>query len=178
MKVIGLAGRKGSGKDTAAQILINQGYELIKFADPLKGMLRYLLDYQSMAHDEIERRIEGDMKEDSCAQLGMNPTRWAMQTLGTEWGRDLLSNEIWTSAFYNRAQQFDKVVCTDVRFPNEITTITQGLGGYIYRVVRPNSGKSDTHTSETQIDDLQVDAEILNDGSIEQLQQKLIALIK
>jgi len=43
-KVLGLAGTKGSGKDTAASFLLEDGWARISFADPLKDMVAAMFD--------------------------------------------------------------------------------------------------------------------------------------
>jgi hypothetical protein len=79
-RLIALTGYAGSGKSTLADILAcEHGFTVVKFAGPLKAMLRALgLD---------EREIEGDLKEQPCQLLAGHTPRRAMQTLGTEWGR-------------------------------------------------------------------------------------------
>lgn len=175
MKIIGLTGKKRSGKDAAAQILIATGYTLVKFAEPLKEVIRGLLRYQGYCDDSIEDFVDGHRKEEPVPQLGMRSTRYAMQTLGTEWGRDIMSPTLWTNAFINRAKQFDRVVCTDVRFPNEAETI-KTFGGDVYRIIRPGLESLDGHSSETLLDSLPVDTEIVNDSTIDELQRQLINL--
>jgi dephospho-CoA kinase len=86
-RLIGLVGVRRSGKDTAAQILDNIGYRNIKFAEPLKAMLRTYLEYAGVNANHIERIIDGDLKEASREVFGHRSARYAMQTLGTEWGR-------------------------------------------------------------------------------------------
>src|ERR1700740_2074934 len=39
MKVVAISGWKRSGKDTAAEVLIKEGYKRVGFADPLKDMV-------------------------------------------------------------------------------------------------------------------------------------------
>jgi hypothetical protein len=68
LKIIGLAGRKGSGKDTVANILAqNEGFTKIAFADPLKELLVKVFRVDSQyLHDEklkegpLPERIEID----------------------------------------------------------------------------------------------------------------------
>jgi hypothetical protein len=173
--IIGLIGRKGSGKDTAAIALLDQGYVVVKFAGALKAMLQTYLKYVGVSEPYIDRLIEGDLKESYLPAFGGRSPRYAMQTLGTEWGRDIMSKTFWIEAFVRRCHQFPKVVCTDVRFPNEAAAIKE-LGGTLIRISGRTTDKTDTHSSEN-VDDLPMDAEIVNDSTIEQLHQRLLQII-
>lgn len=167
MLLIGLAGRKGHGKDTAAKGL--PMCENVKFAGALKAMIRTLFEYVGLDAETIERAIEGDLKEVPMECLGGKTPRHAMQTLGTEWGRDLIWNNLWANSFELRAGQFPFVVCTDMRFPNEVALV-KSMGGTTIRIVNPYRPPStDEHPSETAIDTLAVDCVVVNDGTIEEL---------
>lgn len=151
--LIGLIGRKGSGKDTGAQVLLDQGYKNVKLADPLKGMLRYLLQYQGVDTSNIERMIEGDLKEVPTEFLAGHTPRHAMQTLGTEWGRVCMGENFWALMVVPATKDKNSVV-TDVRFPNEVHTILNA-GGMVYGIaadwIEPTPGE---HASEAQIDSI------------------------
>jgi hypothetical protein len=175
MTVIAITGRKGSGKDTAAQVLINHGFPLVKFADPLKNMLRTLLSYRGADEVMIERLLEGDLKETPSEYLEGQTPRLAMQTLGTEWGRNLIGERLWTDSAKRRLSSVPHAVVTDMRFPNELRTVKE-LDAVVIRVVRPGLNYTDSskHASEGYIDDMPVDFEIINDGSISELHDKLL----
>lgn len=140
--LLGICGRKGSGKSTAAQVLFDAGWKRVKFADPLKNMLRVIgLD---------DRHIEGDLKELPCDLLGGKTPRWAMQSLGTEWGRKCIFPDFWMSLARREiesvlAQGFN-VVVDDVRFDNEAEMI-RGLGGSVLLIKR-GPDKPIEHESE------------------------------
>lgn len=157
--LIGLAGTKGSGKDTAAAALA--GFENVKMAGALKLMLRALLAYQGVDQETIDRMIDGDLKEVPTAFLGGRSPRYAMVTLGTEWGRDLMASDLWIGIAERRIGLFDHVVVSDVRFPNEVAMVKR-LGGEVFRVERTGSGAADPHPSESQIATLNVDGVLAN----------------
>jgi hypothetical protein len=162
--LIGFTGRKGAGKDTAAAVLVSRGFELLKFAGPLKAMLRTLLEVQGADAETIERMIEGDLKEVPSSYLGGRSPRHAMQTLGTQWGREQINGEFWVQAAVAAARQHDHVVFADIRFPNEAAAIREA-GGRVFRITRPSMVDDDAHVSERLIDELEVDGELLNDFS-------------
>ena len=62
-------------------------------------------------------------------------------------------------------------IITDMRFPNEMKAVAEREGVTI-RVVRPGTVVGN-HPSEVALDDAKFDYEILNDGSIEDLVQKV-----
>lgn len=159
MRLIGFCGLAGSGKSTAAQILVEHyGFARQRFADPLKAMLRAL--------GLSEREIDGDLKEKPCARLMGKTPRDAMQSLGTEWGRALIADDLWVELWRKSVQYHlsigGKIVVDDVRFPNEVAAI-RAIGGKIIRVRRDMRSESlGAHASETQA--LDVDAAIFNEG--------------
>lgn len=176
-EIIGFCGLRRSGKDTAATSLVWHGYQLLKFADCLKDMLRMLFRYTGAQDDVIERLIEGDLKETPVPVLNMKTTRWAMQTLGTEWGRDLIGQNLWADATIARARKYPRVVISDVRFPNEVAVIKK-QGGRVIRIIRPDQPDVDSHVSEQSVLSLDADSEIINDGTVADLQQKVLGLLQ
>ena len=148
--IIGLCGLKSSGKSTAAQYLRDsKNFVICSFAAPIKGMLWEFLHEQGVPDTTIHKMLNGEFKETpSDALCGQTP-RHAMQTLGTEWGRDLMSPNFWTNAWKRRIALLNKVVVDDVRFQSEVDTI-RGLGGTCIRINRP-SLESDIHPSESGI---------------------------
>lgn len=152
-KLIGLIGRKGAGKDTAAEVLLERGYQNVKFAGALKSMLRELLSYQGATKEDIDRMVEGEMKEVPTDLLDGQSPRFAMQTLGTEWGRNLIGSDFWVGTAIRRASDHYTVV-TDVRFPNEKQAI-EANGGVCFGIeadwIVPVAGE---HESEALIDEL------------------------
>ena len=133
--LIGITGLAGSGKDTlGTAVLANFGnpapisHEL--FANPLKGMLCMLLN---CSRETLERR---DFKEDSREGLCGKSPRQLMLSLGTEWGRDMVGDDVWVEL---AARAWAKApygsVFTDVRFDNEAQWI-RSEGGIVIEVVR------------------------------------------
>lgn len=169
--IIGLTGLKRSGKDTFAQALVDQGFELVRFADPLKEMLRTMYRCAGLNDETIERKIEGDLKEEPCSILLGKTPRHAMQTLGTEW-RDLIDRDLWTSIWLGKAAVGNPMVVPDVRFHHEAMVIRR-MGGTIVRIWRPGQSMADFHVSETEMMSIKPDHVIENDGTIEELQAKV-----
>lgn len=155
-KVIVLTGQAGSGKSTIAAQLATQGYTVVKFAGPLKDMLRAL--------GLTDAEIEGDLKEKPCPLLGGRTPRYAMQTLGTEWGRNLIAPALWVVAWQHSVRGVlaggGRVVVDDCRFLNELAAAME-MGGLAVRLVRDGAGTV-AHVSETGLDAVEL-PEVVND---------------
>lgn len=177
--LLGVTGSRGSGKDTLATGLDAQ---IVKMADTLKNMLRTMYREAGLEEEEIERKIEGDLKEEPCEVLGGASPRRAMQTLGTEWAKMVdPTHTIWSRIWFVKAlkllEEGQPVVCTDIRFRHEAEAV-RALGGYLARVNRPDQVVHDLHPSETEMRGLDVDFTISNHGTPAQLQEKAQNLVK
>lgn len=160
-RVVALSGAAGSGKSTVADYLVRNGFTRVKFAAPLKAMCS--------AIGLTDAHIEGELKEQPCALLQGKTPRYAMQTLGTEWGRALLGDDFWVGLWRQAANDVlesgGSVVVDDCRFPNEAAVVRK-MGGDIIRL-SGRGGISGGHSSERL--DFVPDAVIENDGSIDDL---------
>jgi hypothetical protein len=107
-----------------------------------------------------------------------------LQKLGTEAMRDGLHTNVWVNALfadYNAGytispldvdnQAPDNWIITDMRFPNEMEAVVE-KGGITIRVVRPGTSTG-THPSEIALDGHTMHYEIINDGTIEDLVEKV-----
>jgi len=171
-ELVALCGLAGSGKSTIAGMLIDDfDFHRVKFAAPLKKMLRAL--GLSNAH------LEGKLKEIPCDILGMKTPREAMQSLGTEWGRNIIHPDLWINAWKHTVQDYldrgFKVVVDDCRFPNERKAV-QELGGITIMIERPGIAPVNSHISEQYL--MMCDATIVNDGSLSDLRSNIAALLK
>lgn len=179
--IIGITGRKGSGKDTAANFILHhpdyKDWARVKFADGLKTMLQSFLAYLDVNPFIIKRMIEGDLKETPCSLLGGKTPRHAMQTLGTEWGRQMIGDNIWVEATKDRCAQFENCIITDVRFENEVEALHE-MGGKLIKVNRPGLLETDHHLSEVFITHLEADYQIENDGQIIDMRDKVLDIVK
>jgi hypothetical protein len=164
--IIGFIGHKGSGKDTAANALV--GYTNLKMAGALKDMLRALY----LAADiDPEPRIEGHLKEQHCPLLNSTP-RYAMQTLGTEWAR-MIDPDLWLRIWKHQASAAGgNVVCTDIRFKRE-AKLLRSMGGMLIHIHRPGLEVDMSHASEQEVTKIRADMVITNDGSVEQLHERV-----
>lgn len=162
-RVVAFTGPAGAGKSTAAAVLESRGWLLHKFAGPLKGMMREFYRSCGLDHNEIWAKLEGSQKEKPCTLLGGTSPRYAMQTLGTEWGRDLICPSLWVDAWARAAKMIlgnrTGVVCDDCRFPNEVERV-HSIGGIVVGI-SGRGGIEGGHASEAV---LEPDLWITNDG--------------
>ena len=193
--VIGVVGKAGSGKDTVARLIPNSkrfsfADPLKEFCGKLFGWSKEQLWGSSElrnAHDSRFPREHGPWVPKGLCDLGccsgqcsccgvrthdqnlyrcfLTP-RFALQTLGTEWGRNC-SEDIWAQYGVRRAQEWFKdatskppfmsagpvvAVFPDCRFVNEAKAI-RDAGGQVWRIDRPGSGlagAAGTHPSEME----------------------------
>jgi hypothetical protein len=138
------------------------GFVRVKFADPLKNMLRTMLRGMGHIDEDVERMIEGDLKEVEIPELGVTP-RYLMITLGTEWGRNTVREDIWIRLWRAAAEMHENVVADDVRFPNEVEAI-RAFGGQLWRIERPGLVRG-LHVSEQL--DVAPDVTLYNARSLE-----------
>lgn len=164
--IIGFCGLAGAGKSTAALHLVEAaGAQRVRFAGPLKDMMRAL--------GLTDREVDGDLKERPCDLLGGKTPREAMQTIGTEWGRDMISPDLWVGAWSRRAapllaEGVSLIVADDVRFLNEAAAIW-ALGGKVCMVRRPGAGSAVSSGHPSEALRFPWDFEIVNDGDLERL---------
>jgi len=220
--IIGISGLAGSGKDTCADFLVrDHGFVKVALADPIKRMTAeaFGFSYEQLWGASSERnkpderypRSHGPIYKDGrCACCGHSlvgaferemqcylTPRFALQRLGTEWGRGCYDN-VWVEYavrvaevlsdgrhYYDPSHRCNmlyevnhstpsSVVIPDVRFKNEIDGL-RAHGAKLIRVVRPSAGLAGAagqHTSETEqasIPDSVFDTVIQNAGTVADL---------
>lgn len=193
--LIGLAGQKGAGKNTAADGLPDA--LKTSFAAPVKQML-------SVGLNLTEEQLNGRDKHQPISWLGNGKSitpRYLMQSLGTEWGRIMVDPAIWVKLAEQSIDDLTErhmeewfcpppILVTDVRFESEAEMI-RARGGVIVHVLRgrkPVTGwrerlwrmwdRLTDHASEVRLPVLPEDKIILNTGTIEDLQRQLRGVVE
>jgi hypothetical protein len=142
------------------------------FAGPLKAAVAILMGLDPAV-------LESPAKEDVIRQWGFSP-RWMMQNMGTEYLRNMVSKDFHVTrmamaiAQRNGTKPFPgDYVISDVRFENEAFFV-RSQGGVMIHILRPD-GMSipQNHASESGIRVADRDFVIANDGTVEELYQKL-----
>jgi hypothetical protein len=173
--IIGFCGYPYNGKSEAAKRLVdNYAFIKMNFADNLKRMI---LTLRGVEH----RHVYGTKadKEEIIEGLGVSG-RYLMETLGTQWGRDMIKPSLWVdqsiSSALNHLSMGSSVVYDDVRFHNEVTAIKDS-GGIVIRIVRPGIEPDLTLPANREIADLKDDMLISNHYSGPQWEHNLEKMI-
>ena len=205
-KIIGICGLIGSGKDTAADYLVNfHEFRRDSFAGSLKDAISKIFGWD---RDLLEGRTKESREWRELPdlwwanRLGMpNLTpRWVLQYWGTEVCRYGFHEDIWiASTEYRLHSSKDNIVISDCRFPNEIQSIRQSGGKVVWiqrgqlpewyelavqaNTTPPNSEMhlrlidKGVHISETAWIGTKFDAIIENNGTVEELFHQLKNLV-
>lgn len=166
--IIGIAGKKRSGKDTVAKVLIdNHGFGKLAFADPIKRALCAMLS--------IEMEYLEEHKDERDPVSGLT-YRYLMQTLGEDWCCGVVGKGFMISlldqTLIHDSSWYKNFVITDIRRESEADYVRGALGGKVLHITR-KSADVDTHITEAGIKIQSGDALIENDGTLEQLHEKI-----
>jgi len=202
--IIGVCGFIGSGKDTVADYLVNfHEFRRESFASTLKdavanvfGWNRTMLEGRTKEAREWREQIDPWWAE-RLAMPTLTP-RWVLQYWGTEVCRRGFHDDIWIASLENKLRNTqDNIVVSDCRFPNEISSIRKAGGKIIWvkrgalpdwydTAVAANQGHNwavqdlklrKIHASETSWTGTEFDAEVDNNGTIDELYQQIQKLV-
>ena len=161
--IIGIAGKKHSGKDTFAKMVcwyLNYTHSVIHFADALK--------------EECARMLHEDVKTIEANKEVFRPM---LQWYGTEYRRKFKNTDnYWVARVAETVSKATLlgtyvVLIPDVRFLNEVEWLRKEGGILVHLNRATNSG--DSHSSETTLDGYQgFDYVIMNNGTLEDLEAK------
>jgi len=140
--IIAISGLIGSGKDTAADYLVNlHEFRRESFAGNLKdsmcaifGWDREMLEGRSKSSREWREQIDPWWSE----RLGIPhlTPRWILQHVGTDVIRGQFHDDMWLASLENKLRKTDDdIVISDVRFKNEVAMLRK-LGAICIEVTR------------------------------------------
>lgn len=170
--LLGLAGPMNCGKSTVADHLVREhGFTgPLHFADPMKDAICAMM---SIDRAELER-----LKRTNDPVFAGRTMRHALQTLGTEWGRDNISPDVWVKLLARHVAHIEQwetvpagIVIADVRFENETSWI-RAQGGIVIHIQRAASRirpPRDSHVSEWLPAIHEDDFTLPNNGSLQDL---------
>tara|TARA_S200002703_G_C3758194_1_gene233344 strand:+ start:435 stop:956 length:522 start_codon:yes stop_codon:yes gene_type:complete len=153
--IIALTGPKGVGKSSIAKKIESQDWQdrcILSFAEPLRRMASHLMPMQNMTDPEL--------KEAPIDWLGGKTPRQILQSLGTDWGRNMVSPTIWIDTMRRiiTEQAFDTIIIDDCRFENEADMVRE-MGGIVVGLEREGIAYTGEHASEMPVKaDMIVDA--------------------
>jgi hypothetical protein len=183
--IIAFTGLAGSGKDTAANYLIeNHGYQKMSFAATLKDAIAIIFGWprdllEGITDESRKWRDEKDEWWSKRLNMYISP-RKVLQIWGTELCRQHFHPDIWIASLERQLSQLPKtakVVITDCRFENE-AAIIRNIGGRVIHIRRSLTITKENHISESGIKLEKNDILIDNIGSIESLHNKIEDIIK
>lgn len=172
---IGISGKMGSGKDTVSDIICEYlPLERLAFADRLKETV------STMCGIDLCKcyTTEGKMTK----PLGFDHTVGQLLQLIGQSLKATLGNDIWIKCLVNSPKFSGNCIVTDVRFKDEAEVFKNDVlirvNGDPLHIRMDNIDKRDlNHISETDLDDYQFKYVIENDGTLEDLRQKVYELI-
>jgi hypothetical protein len=203
--IIGFVGFIGSGKDTAADYLVNfHGFRRDSFANTLKDAVAAVFGWdrtllEGRTKEAREWREQVDTWWAKRLDMPHLTPRWILQYWGTEVCRQGFHDDIWIASVENKMRKTtDNIVISDVRFPNEIQAIHNAGGKVIWvqrgelpswHIMAGKANNGDTfaaeklkalgvHASETAWVGRDIDYTIQNNSSIDDLFEQIKNLVE
>lgn len=189
--IIGICGLIGSGKGTVADILVDQGFKKVSFADKLKDGVSTIFGWdRAMLEGDTDGSREWREQRDDYwsdeTQMEVTP-RLVLQLFGTDCMRDGFYDGVWVSLLKKTIlDNPGNYVIPDVRFENEIEMI-RSIGGEVWEVKRNSdpewlieyetTGVAPTtvHPSEWRWIKASKDEVITNDSTLEELNRQVLS---
>lgn len=141
-KIISISGLIGSGKSTAANFLVDNGFTSVAYADTLKDVVALVFgwDRTLLEGDTYYSRVWRDSEDPWwTANLDMDvivTPRWALTHIGTEIMRNKFHKDVWLLCVKRRISKIKgNIVISDARFLNEIQLVRE-LGGTTIGIYR------------------------------------------
>lgn len=201
--IIGMVGFIGAGKGTVGKHLVEgHGYQTTSFARTLKDAVAAIFRWPRdlLEGDTPEGREWREAVDPWWSKRFGRPVtpRWVLQYFGTDVMRMHFHTNLWIWSVERQILDHgSNIVLTDARFPNEVNLLRE-MGGRVIWVRRPelpewydaalaqnrNLGYEMTnkyghiHPSEWAWIGCPIDATIINDGTVEDLQRNVDQCLK
>jgi len=182
MIVVGLGYRMQAGKDSVADVLVRRyGFVRRGFADALKDEVLDRLPRTLGAYLDLAGLEDTVALRRSLMYVLKPPlVRALLQEYGTE-VRRADDPRYWVKKVAGWVDDCrpQRLVVPDVRFWNEVVFV-RALGGRYVRVDRPRVELAalDTHASEFELDGVEPDYTVRNDGTLEDLERQVEAMAR
>lgn len=178
--IYAITGQKRHGKDTLAKFIIDYDnrFKIISFADDLKKMAIQIFN---LTHDQLYNQ---DLKEEPFdypvymdsfiskmseeTGLSIKPQkliakdpRDIITQFGTEYVRSI-DDDYWINKWEENIYNYDRVICSDLRFKREDLKISE-LNGIKIRVIKDNFKiNPNFHRSEVEQINIEPDHTVMN----------------
>lgn len=182
--IIGLIGKKQSGKDTIADYLVNRfKFTKLAFADPIKDICKTMFGFTN-------NQLYGNAKETLDETFNILP-RDAMKFIGMEFRENMhklipnIHGDIWSFVMQQKINKLRQdnpncnIVITDVRFQNEYHMLATQFADDVtfWKVTRDNINNSDSHISESFVDDFVTNKTFVNNETINDLYRNVCSVM-
>lgn len=171
VKILSFSSRCGSGKSTLANICVEDGYEKLSFATPLKNLIIELTGLKDVEELNSKKNepLGVELVEvlyDKLSELTGIPVDYCMkyaasitkESTGRDWlqviGTDLIRkyDPDWhVKRTVSMIDSDKKYVFDDTRFPNELEALKK-LGAECWFIIRTKTDNISNHISETALD--------------------------
>lgn len=156
-KFILIGHKKRHGKDTLAAQLKDYipNSRIIAFAYPMKDIISEMKGMTIAEYNMLKNTSDSYRRE--------------IQIFGNSKMKEYFGKDVWKDLLVRRAEECEEeyIIVPDFRFPNELLK-----GAITINVIRPGLENNDTHESETAMDGFEYDITIVNDGTIDDLDEK------
>ena len=175
LRLIGITGLAHVGKDTFASYLKkhHNQIEIESFATPIK---KIMMNYFGFTQEQVYNQT---LKETEDAFWNITP-RKLMQLIGTDMFRKQFRYDVWVKVFEKKFLNNPNTFFTlaDIRFDNEAQMIIDN-GGIIIKIERDCERiQTSCHESEKGINKNLIDITIDNNGTLDDLENSAIELLK
>ena len=161
-KIIGLAGRARSGKDTVASFFTGT-HRVVRFAQPVKDAVKVLYGWND---DDVETGI----KDQVDPKWGLTP-RSAMIHLA-QTTRMFVANDFFVKRLFELWDGTTPIIIADVRYKHEVDAI-HARGGITIKITREGIT---WHESEFTVDELETTWTVTNDDTLDGLRRQINSL--
>ena len=184
LPVIGLMAADRAGKDTVADILVEQGWHKFAFADALKEAI-YVLNPRiqfstspsSFPLQELLDNFGEEWVKENCPEYREMLIRFGTETLREHLGLQY----IWIDRLIQRICRADNwltepkgIVITDVRDPLEVNAVAEELGGYIVELKSSRGAGHYATPEQLELMRERVSHVITNDSTLEDLRRETL----
>lgn len=186
--IILVAGKKQSGKNTVADYISTKyDYTQMSFAEELKYISSEILsslgvsDFKgvsSFEYEDVKRKVIPyihNKKQRTYREL--------LQHVGSDWFKNFFNDSLWAEILVGQIYQIVNrdVVISDWRFPDEYQTVYEAFKDtrdiITIKIQRDSCDTTDTHISEKALDDFKFDYVLTNNGTKEELYDKIDLLL-
>ena len=188
--IIGLIGQKRVGKDTVASIIrdIDNQYKCMALADPIKDIARIMFNFSEKQLYDAEKDVidtKWNIKpRQFFEQFGTDIMQFDIYKYLPTLASSVPQRKFWVLSLLSKLQKNDKVIITDIRGQHELEEVIKfNPNAKFIRIIRSEKNntnnlidKTQAHITQiepNQINDEYITETIINDGSLNDLKEKV-----